>query len=210
MLEEIGLAIDDDMGELLDGALAFLDRADEELTLAHALEDISPLLVAEHLAGEHVLVGRHKSESGHMAVIHDDLPPAVFVEPDGGVGRDRAVLVAGEAAGGDGLELGEFGQGFAHVVEFDVEHGRAFFKATSHHRLPAVRDQARRRGQPAVAKAQLRQEAFAQVAGPDTRRVEGHQQRVRRRDGLIRLARTQRDCGKVLLDEATLIERGDQ
>jgi len=63
---------------------------------------------------------------------------AVRTHLDGGVRRDDAVVVAREAAGGDGLELGEFGEGLADVVELDVEDARAFLEAAAHHGLPAV------------------------------------------------------------------------
>ena len=198
------------MRELLDGALAFLDGADEELALAHALEDVSALLLPEGLAGEHVLVSGREAELRDVTVVHDDLPLAVGTHLDGGVRRDDAVVVAGETAGRDGLELGEFGEGFADVVELDVEDARALLEATAHHGLPAVADEPGRGGQAPAALAELGEETLAEVAGADAGRVEGHQQRMGRHHGLVGLAGTQREGREVFLHEATFVERGDE
>ena len=210
VFEEVSLTFDDDVGELLDGALAFLDGADKELALPHALEDVGALLVAEGLAGEHVLVSRDEAEARDVAVVHDDLPLAVFVELHGGVGRNHAVVVTGESAGRHGLELSEFGKRLADVIQFDVEHAGTFFEPAAHHGLPAVGDKTRGGRKAPAALTQLGEEAFAEIAGTDAGRIEGHQQRMRRHDRLVRLAGTQSDGRKVFFDEATLVERGNQ
>ena len=204
MLEEIDLTLDDDVGELLDGTLALFNRADEELALTHALEDVGPFLVAEGLAGEHVLVGGHQAELGDMTVVHDDLPLAVIAQFDAGVGRDHPVIVAGESTGGHRLELGEFGEGLADIVELDVEHPGTFIEPSTHHRLPAIGDETRGGGKPAAALTQLGEETLPKIAGADARRIKSHQQGMGRRDGLVRLAGTQGDGRKVFLDEATV------
>ena len=145
-----------------------------------------------------------------MAVVHDDLPFATRTGLDGGVRRDDAVVVARETAGRDGLELGEFGQGLADVVEFDVEHARAFLETTAHHRLPAVADEPGRGGEAPSALTKLGEEAFAEIAGADARGIEGHQQRMGRHDGLVGLAGTEREGREVFLDEPAFIQRGDE
>ena len=54
------------------------------------------------------------------------------------------------------------------------------------------------------------EETLPEVAGADTGGIKRHQQRVRRHDGFVRLAGAQSHGGKVFLNEAAFVERGDE
>ena len=91
------------------------------------------------MAGQHVLIGRDQAEFRDVAVVHHDLPLALVIELNRGVGRDHAVVVAGETPGRHGLELGELRQALADAVHLEVEQaGLTLLHVVAHQRAQLV------------------------------------------------------------------------
>jgi hypothetical protein len=91
VLEEVGLAADDDLADAQDGVLALLDALHQLQSCGEALFDVGADFAVGGVAGQQAAINGAQAKLRHIVVVHENLPAVVHLAKVH-VGLDEARL----------------------------------------------------------------------------------------------------------------------